>query len=76
MIYEIKSEKRNTLIPPSPLQRLCRNGGGGDFKEEQRVRFISFRMRSLKIMGHRRYSKSDSFQGLGVTRAKRERLPP
>jgi hypothetical protein len=60
---------------PLSLERLCHHGGEGDFKEEQRVRLISFRMRSLKIMGNRRYSKSDSFQGLGATRPNKKRLP-
>jgi hypothetical protein len=60
---------------PLSLERLCHNGGEGEFKMEQAVRFLSFRMRSLKIIDHRRYCKSDSFQGLGVTRPNKKSLP-
>jgi hypothetical protein len=40
----------------SPLRRLCRNHDGGWIPTESRrggIRFLSFRMRSFKVMGNR-----------------------
>jgi hypothetical protein len=55
--------------------RLCHNGGEGEFKMEQAVRFLTFRMRSLKIIDNRRYCNRGSFQGLRVMRHNKKRLP-
>jgi hypothetical protein len=51
-------------LPPLPFRRLCRNDGGGEFKMEQAVRLLSFRMRSLKIMDNRPSWKRNSFMDL------------
>jgi hypothetical protein len=63
------------IFPPLSPKGLCRNDGRGEFRMEQAVRLLSFRMRSLKIMDNPPSWKCNSFHGLGVMRPNKKRLP-
>jgi hypothetical protein len=66
-------------LSPLPIWRLCRNYDGGWIPTESRrggIRFLSFRMRSFKVMGNRPSWKRVSFHGFGSPKLSNERFPP